>query len=55
MSPSCTTSAIAGDDEEFEALLAAERAALHATTGSPDATEGMMAFLEKRRPLFNRS
>ncbi|MEM8620119.1 MAG: enoyl-CoA hydratase/isomerase family protein [Actinomycetota bacterium] len=36
-------------------LLAAERAAVHLTIGSPDAREGMMAFLEKRAPVFNQS
>ena len=35
-------------------LLAAERAAIHATMNSPDAREGMMAFLEKRPPVFNQ-
>ena len=35
-------------------LLAAERAAVHATMGSADAREGMMAFLEKRPPIFNQ-
>ena len=35
-------------------LLAAERAAVHATMNTPDAREGMMAFLEKRDPVFNR-
>ena len=36
-------------------LLAAERAAVHATMGTPDAQEGMLAFLEKRKPVFNQS
>ena len=35
-------------------LLAAERAAVHLTIGSADAREGMMAFLEKREPVFNQ-
>jgi enoyl-CoA hydratase/carnithine racemase len=34
--------------------LADERAAVHATMNSADQVEGMMAFLEKRRPVFNR-
>lgn len=38
----------------LEDLLAAERRAVHATMASDDAREGMMAFLEKRRPVFNR-
>ena len=33
---------------------APERAAVHATMGTPDAAEGMKAFLEKRAPVFNQ-
>lgn len=36
-------------------LLAAERSAVHATLGSDDAREGMLAFMEKRPPVFNRN
>ncbi|WP_421844402.1 enoyl-CoA hydratase/isomerase family protein [Mycobacterium sp.] len=36
-------------------LLAAERRAVHATLGSDDAQEGILAFLEKRTPVFNRN
>lgn len=32
-----------------------ERAAVHLTQGTPDANEGMLAFLEKREPKFNQS
>jgi len=32
-----------------------ERAAVYATFGTADQREGMMAFLEKRKPVFNRS
>lgn len=32
-----------------------ERAAVHATSNTPDQIEGMMAFLEKRDPVFNKS
>ena len=32
-----------------------ERAAVHLTQGTPDAEEGMLAFLEKREPKFNQS
>ena len=32
-----------------------ERAAVHLTQGTPDAREGMLAFLEKREPKFNQS
>lgn len=38
----------------LEELLQAERRAVTATLGSPDAKEGMMAFLEKRKPVFNQ-
>ncbi len=31
-----------------------ERAAVHATFGTPDQVEGMRAFLGKRKPVFNR-
>lgn len=43
------------EDKTLDELLAAERAGVHATLGSADATEGIMAFLEKRRPVFNQS
>ncbi|NNE72607.1 MAG: enoyl-CoA hydratase/isomerase family protein [Acidimicrobiales bacterium] len=43
------------EHKALEELLAAERAAVHATMGTPDATEGMMAFLEKRKPKFNQT
>ena len=42
------------EDKTLEELLAAERAAVHLTMGSPDANEGIMAFLEKRKPVFNQ-
>ena len=38
----------------LEEALAAERRAVRATMGTPDQQEGMRAFLEKRRPVFNR-
>ncbi len=34
--------------------LGDERDAVHATLGTPDQHEGIKAFLEKRRPVFNR-
>jgi len=34
--------------------LAVEREAVHATIGAPDQQEGMLAFRQKRKPLFNR-
>ncbi len=43
------------EHKTLEELLAAERAAVHATMGTADAREGMMAFLEKRDPVFNQS
>lgn len=42
------------EDRTLEELLAAERRAVLATMGSADAAEGLMAFVEKRRPVFNR-
>jgi enoyl-CoA hydratase len=42
------------EDKTLDELLAAERAGVHATVGTPDAAEGIAAFLEKRRPLFNQ-
>ena len=43
------------EDKTLDELLAAERAGVHATMGTPDATEGIRAFLEKRPPVFNQS
>ena len=37
-----------------EKSLAEERRAVLSTMGMPDQREGMQAFLEKRRPRFNR-
>ncbi|MCP4961461.1 MAG: enoyl-CoA hydratase/isomerase family protein [Actinomycetia bacterium] len=41
-------------DKTLAELLAAERRGVHATLGSPDSAEGMRAFLEKRKPVFNQ-
>lgn len=41
-------------ERTLEETLRAERAAFHATLGSPDMVEGLTAFMEKRRPVFNR-
>ena len=41
------------EHKTLDELLVAERAAVHATMGTPDAAEGMKAFLEKRAPVFN--
>lgn len=43
------------EDKTLEQLLESERRGVHATMGTPDATEGMMAFLEKREPVFNQT
>ena len=42
-------------DRPLPELLKAEREAVHANRGTSDSKEGMMAFLEKREPVFNRS
>jgi enoyl-CoA hydratase len=42
------------EDKTLEELLTAERAGVHATMGTPDAAEGIAAFLQKRRPVFNQ-
>jgi enoyl-CoA hydratase/carnithine racemase len=39
-------------DGSLESALDAERAAVHDTMGTKDQIEGMMAFLEKRPPVF---
>lgn len=41
-------------DRSLAELLQAERRAVKATLGSPDCQEGMKAFLEKRKPVFNQ-
>jgi enoyl-CoA hydratase/carnithine racemase len=47
--------AVGCEDRTLEELLQAERAAVHKTFGSADLQEGMMAFLEKRKPVFNQT
>lgn len=42
------------DERSLEQNLAAERRELLASFGTPDQAEGFRAFLEKRRPRFNR-
>ena len=42
-------------DKPLAAGIAAEREAVLATMGTPDQREGMMAFLEKRKPKFNQA
>ncbi|MEM7078038.1 MAG: enoyl-CoA hydratase-related protein [Pseudomonadota bacterium] len=46
---------VGSEDKTLDELLAAERAAVNANSGSADAREGMQAFLEKRKPVFNQS
>src|SRR5262249_10138159 len=41
------------EDKTLDELLVAERNAVLATMNSPDALEGLTAFLEKRPPRFN--
>jgi enoyl-CoA hydratase len=43
---------VEGGSLSLEDGLALEFAAVEATSGTEDATEGIMAFLEKRKPLF---
>ena len=45
---------VSSEDRTLQESLRDERAAFHATLGSPDMDEGIAAFLEKRRPAFNQ-
>jgi enoyl-CoA hydratase/carnithine racemase len=45
---------LGSDDRTLDESMRDERAAFHDTLGSPDMVEGMTAFMEKRRPEFNR-
>jgi len=42
------------DAKTLQESLDDERAAFHATLGSPDMAEGLTAFMDKRKPVFNR-
>jgi enoyl-CoA hydratase/carnithine racemase len=44
---------VKSQDRSLEELLQAERRAVRATMASPDSEEGMRAFMEKRKPVFN--
>jgi len=46
---------VGSEDRDLGELLEAERDAVMATFGTPDQQEGMLAFLEKRKPIFNQS
>jgi enoyl-CoA hydratase/carnithine racemase len=46
---------VGSEERTLAQSLRDEREAVHRTMGSADATEGMQAFLEKRKPVFNRS
>ena len=46
---------VGSETKTLEESLRDERDAVNATFGTPDQQEGMMAFLEKRAPVFNRS
>jgi enoyl-CoA hydratase/carnithine racemase len=43
------------ESKSLDQSLAEERRATHLTKDSPDALEGMNAFLAKRKPQFNKS
>jgi enoyl-CoA hydratase len=45
---------VGSEDRNLGELLEAERDAVMATFGTPDQQEGMLAFLEKRKPVFNK-
>jgi enoyl-CoA hydratase len=45
---------VGAGDKPLAEGIAEERRAVLATMGTPDQREGMMAFLEKRRPRFNQ-
>jgi enoyl-CoA hydratase len=47
-------SVVGAGEKSLAEGLAEERRAVLATMGTADQREGMMAFLEKRRPIFNR-
>ncbi|AQA19290.1 crotonase [Halioglobus japonicus] len=46
--------AVGSEDRDLNELLKTERAAVLETFGTPDQQEGMLAFIEKRKPVFNQ-
>jgi enoyl-CoA hydratase len=42
------------EDKSLQDLLKAERWAVLNSLNTPDSREGMAAFIEKRRPMFNK-
>lgn len=45
---------VGADDKSLEASIQDERRAVHETMNTADQVEGMRAFIEKRKPVFNR-
>ena len=45
---------VTSDSRTLQESLIDERAAFHATLGTPDMAEGLAAFMAKRRPIFNQ-
>ncbi|MBW2418758.1 MAG: enoyl-CoA hydratase/isomerase family protein, partial [Deltaproteobacteria bacterium] len=45
---------VGAGEKSLEQSIADERRAVLATMGTPDQREGIKAFLEKRKPHFNR-
>lgn len=48
-------SLVGSEDKSLDELLALEREGVKATSGTADSREGMLAFFEKRDPVFNQS
>lgn len=46
---------VGGEEKPLQELIDAEQRAVAANRGSADSREGMQAFLEKRKPVFNQA